>query len=352
MGQRGLHFTASAVPAADWPAYRRDAGLTGFSPLVGGLEQAPVVRWTYDLGGVATTTEQAQLVDLEGDGREELLRVTPDRLICQDVDGTPRWQTPPLAAPRLTHARDFAGDGTRGLLIETSSGVQHSRHMVNGVTGHVALLYTKRNVFSGSERIGRLLDDVPGQQLCAWWSGDPVGNFGGNSMRGIGNLWSFEDGLDTPRHRFHAEEVGTIYAPLHLLADMDGDGRRDMVMISHEQAWVYDLASGRRIMHTGWGPQIRTYWAATAAMPLHAGEPPALLMINPMIPGVQVVVQDGNTLVSKWKRVVGELEDQYQTKVRNRSRRSRPPLSTWIVTARLKSLPPSRTNTAMAAPIS
>src|SRR5262245_56784055 len=67
--RRGLHLTASAVPDSDWPAYRRDPGLSGFSPLIGGLGEAPTVRWSVELGGSRTSSEQAQLVDVNGDGR-------------------------------------------------------------------------------------------------------------------------------------------------------------------------------------------------------------------------------------------------------------------------------------------
>ena len=134
-------------------------------------------------------------------------------------------------------------------------------------------------------------------------------------MRGAGFLWSFKDGLESPHLMFHAEEVGVIYAPLHLFADMNGDGRDDMVMISHEEIWVYDLFTGRKLMQSKSGPQIRTYWAATAAIRLHDGELPSLIMINPMIPGVQLVTQDGKTAASRWKRVIGGVEDQYQSRV-------------------------------------
>jgi hypothetical protein len=61
---KGLRLASSDVPAAEWPAYRRDPGLTGFSPLVGGLAEAPHKRWMYDLGGASTSTEQVQLVDV------------------------------------------------------------------------------------------------------------------------------------------------------------------------------------------------------------------------------------------------------------------------------------------------
>ena len=72
---------AAAPPAGEWPSYRRDAGLTGFSPLAGGLQAAPLRRWGYDLGGATQAVEQVRLVDLNGDGHQELLRVLDLSLI-------------------------------------------------------------------------------------------------------------------------------------------------------------------------------------------------------------------------------------------------------------------------------
>lgn len=312
----GLRLTASTVPSAEWPAYRRDPALTGFSPLAGGLAEAPVVKWSFDLGGRPTPSEQAQLVDVNGDNREELLRVTADRIICQTVEGESLWQTPELLNPGIVQIRDFAGDGTRGLLISEDTGVEQRRYMVSGKSGRTVLLYPCRDAFGRYERVGKILPDVPGEQICAWWSGDPVTQFGGDGMRGVGFLWSFENGLEAPHQRFRAEEVGTIYAPLHLFADMNGDDHDDMVMISHEEMWVYDLNTGKKLMQSTWGPQIRTYWASTAAIRLRDDQRPSLLMINPMIPGVQRVTQDGQSATSRWKHVIGGVEDQYQSRVR------------------------------------
>ncbi len=261
----GLQLSADTVPAADWPVFRRDSGLTGFSPLSGGLENQPAVRWSFNLGGSPNPVEQAQLADVNGDGREELLRVLSDRLICQTVEGDVLWETQRFAHPQIIQVRDFAGDGTRGILVAASNGVAHDRHMVSGVSGKSAFLYTCANVFGRYERVGEILPDVPGEQLCAWWSGDSDTRFGADSARSVGHLWSFENGCDSPTVRFRVEEEGTIYAPLHLFADMNGDGTTDLVMISHEAMWVYDLQTGQRITHSVWGPQIRTYWAATGA---------------------------------------------------------------------------------------
>ena len=305
-----------AIPPGDWPAYRRDGGLTGFSPLRAGLATAPRKRWTYDLGGMPRNVEQVRLLDLNGDGRAELLRVLTDRLICQSVEGEPLWESQILDQPQLVLVRDFAGDGTRGLLVSSSNGVEHRRYLLSGTTGKATFLYACANVFGRYERHGKLLTGVPGEQLSAWWSGDSTTKFGGNTALGKGYLWSFEKGLEQPTLRFQASEEGTIYAPLQLIADMNGDGGAEMVMISHEAMWVYDLTSGKRLMQSTWGPQIRTYWAATAAVPLAEGELPSLLMINPFIPGVQVVTQDGVTARSKWKKVVGDTENQYQAQVK------------------------------------
>ena len=313
---KGLFLTGSRIPGADWPAYRRDRTLSGFSPLCGDLREAPHSNWRVDLGGTNRLLETVLLNDVNGDGQDELLRILPGQIICQNIHGKPLWTTDNLPQPKVTAIRDFAGDGTRGLLVDTYTGVEHAQYLISGLTGHATLLYKSRNVFGRYQRFGKLLKNVNGEQLCAWWSGDPVTTFGSDGMRGLGYLWSFENGLEKPHVRFQVEEVGTIYAPLHLFADMNRDNRTDLVMLSHEQVWVYDLASGEKLMQSSWGPQIRTYWAATAAEPLRPEEPPALLMINPMIPGVQVITQDGLQTTRSWKQVVGSVEDQYQSKVK------------------------------------
>ena len=303
-------------PGDLWPRYRHDAGLTGFSPLKGGLGEAPKILWTVDLGGPSIAAEQVRLEDIDGDDQDELLRILPDRLICQDVRGRKLWETEGLSNPVVRDVRDFAGDGTRGLLLTTDTGTESQIYIVSGKTGKKSLLYTMQNAFGGGERIGHLLSGVAGEQICAWWSGStPGGGHLGPDQVGKGYVWSFEKGVDNPTSRFEAEEFGVIYAPLHLIADMDGDGRPEMVMISHEQVWLFNLETNKRKAHYFWQPQIRSYMAQVAALPLKPGELPSLLMINRSIPGVEVITQDGKTATRKWKAIVGPAEDQYQPAV-------------------------------------
>lgn len=306
-------FAHAADPGGLWPRYRHDGGLTGFSPLKGGLGKVPKVLWTADLGGRSRPAENVRLEDFNGDGHDELLRILPDRLICQDVRGRKLWETDGLDNPVVREIRDFAGDGTRGLLISADTGTEAQIFLVSGKTGKKSLLYTTRNVFGSCERIGHILPQVAGEQLCAWWSGSaPGGGHQGADQVGHGYLWSFEKGVDNPIQRFNAAAFGVIYSPLHLIADMDGDGRAEMVIISHEQAWLFDLETSERKAYYHWQPQIRTYMAQAAALPLKPGELPSLLIINRSLPGVEVISQDGKTARRKWKAVVGPIEDQYQ----------------------------------------
>ena len=63
---------------------------------------------------------------------------------------------------------------------------------------------------------------------------------------------------------------------------------------------------------------IRTYYASIASVKLSpADRYPALVMINPHLPGLEAVRQDGKSEASRlWKVVVGGKEDQYQSAVR------------------------------------
>ena len=82
---------------SDWPSYRRDGGLSGFSPLRGGLDRAPTKLWTVDVGGQLSPSEQVHVEDVNGDGTDELLRVLSDRLVCQTIEGDRLWESKRLS---------------------------------------------------------------------------------------------------------------------------------------------------------------------------------------------------------------------------------------------------------------
>lgn len=220
-----LVFAATGLATDDahlWPTYRHDSSLAGFSPLRGGLATPPEVLWSVDLGGKMQPREAVQIRDVNGDGRDEVLRVQSDGIICQDLYGRQLWKADGLPNPVITDIRDYAGDGSVGILVKTNNWESNPIYMVSGKTGHKSLLYTMQSVFGSRSRIGKILPGVPGQQICVWWDG--WGEIG-KGQKAHGYLWSFENGVEEPVKRFETEEDGMIFSTNHLFADMDGDGK-------------------------------------------------------------------------------------------------------------------------------
>lgn len=303
---------SSAGPGADWPSFRHDAGLTGLSPLKGGMDKAPGELWSIDLGGPSYPAETVTIQDINGDGKVEVLRTLTDRLICQNLAGKKLWETKKIQKPLVRDIRDYAGDGGRGLLTTYTRALSTVYNMIDGRTGKMAELFSTQNVFGGTPRTGHILQGVKGQQYCFPWSG--------GEEEAWFHLFSFEKGCARPTKRFYAYEKAMIYAPIHVFVDVDGDGEIEFVMLSHEQMWAWDIKTGKRKFYTTWLPQrrrIRSYMSYSAMMPLKPGQLPSLLEISSHIPGVEVVTQDGNGHSKLlWRKLVWRIEHQYQQEVK------------------------------------
>jgi outer membrane protein assembly factor BamB len=301
-----------AVVGADWPSVRHDGGLTGQSPLKGGLGQAPGELWSVDLGGPSLPMEYATIQDVNGDGKNEVLRPMADRLVCQDLTGKKLWEVDKLQNPIVKDIRDYAGDGGRGLLTTYTKALSTVYLMIDGRTGKSATLFSTHDVFGGTPRTGHLLPGVKGQQYCFPWSG-------GEEEAWV-HLFSFEKGVAHPTRRLYAYEKAMIYAPLHVFVDVDGDGQNEFVMLSHEQLWAWDLKTWERKFYTTWVPKrhrIRSYMSYSGMMPLKPGQLPSLLEISMHIPGVEVVTQDGKGHSKLlWRKLVWKEEYQYQQEVK------------------------------------
>src|SRR5438034_602299 len=142
----------------------------------------------------------------------------------------------PASAPPALDIRDFAGDGSRGILLTTSLAGRVETFMVAGRTGQTTLLWRDENNFGGHLRIGKLLPQVPGAQVASTASGTAPPAPWGGSIR----LVSFAAGLERPRFHLRQFVEGGFYAPLILFADLDADGKAEMVVISHEEIWTFD----------------------------------------------------------------------------------------------------------------
>lgn len=303
----------SFLAGSDWPMYRHDPALSAESPLRGGLAEVPSVEWTLDLGGPHVPSESVVVRGVTGDGQDEFLTLSADSIACRDSRGNLLWKLDNFLNPTLVNILDFAGDGSRGILLTTTRAGKIDTYMINGRTGKAAHLWLDENNFGGHTRMGKLLPGVAGVQIAATASGQTPPAPHGGDVR----LVSFERGLDHPHFRVRQHVTGVFYSPLILIADLDGDGHDEIIAISHEQIWAFDPKSGEQRFYAGYGASIRTYMATIAAIKLAPADAcPALVMINHSLPGLKAVSQDGKSFARElWKVVVGGVEDQYQKRV-------------------------------------
>ncbi len=104
---------------ADWPMPRHDPQRTGLATGQSNL-QTPGAYWRYYLGGQLDSTG-ARLLDIDGDGHDELLLIRGGRLVALRSNATEVWESAPLALIGMEAIADLDGDGKNEAIVYSNA---------------------------------------------------------------------------------------------------------------------------------------------------------------------------------------------------------------------------------------
>ncbi len=231
-----LFFTAGAS-VADWPTARQNPRRTGVSGLGSDIVK-PAVYWRARLGGALGPSE-VLVHDLDGDGALDMVVAVGGQLVRYTAGGSVVWSTGPRDLTRIEALVDLDLDGTPEVI---ASGLR-TVGVVSAISGQVLWSLPPSEIGTpGAIRVGDV-DAKPGPELwvdtcgcCAIESGNS------------GVIYSFPGGLSAPvklgvpPHRPHCGAQSDV------VADIDGDGKREMVSMSDDTATAFD--SGGAVIAT------------------------------------------------------------------------------------------------------
>ena len=189
---------ALAAESDDWPRYGHDGALTGRSPLHGRITN-PQTLWSCSTAGSELLLE---IVSAQGEHRWSF---------DAKADATVNPQAPRVPAPRPP-ALDIDGSGVLRPAAE-----------------------------SYHERWARILPNTKGWQRVAWnqtWTDQKVCRL---------QLFAYDQGSDKPRLVWQTDPPeDTIFQPLDLVYDLNGNGIPEVCVAAHYRVMIFEGATGRK----------------------------------------------------------------------------------------------------------
>lgn len=231
----GIHLCTFGVAAlsawnaaADWPVARHDPRRTGLSTTSSDIKK-PAPYWRARLGGALSPT-QVYVSDVDQDGKRDLLFVAGGELLLSTPSGTNLWRTGSRDFVQIVGVADLDMDGKLDVVASTESAVS----VVAGATGKIEWVQPDGELGTpGAFRIG----DVDGDSSPDLWL-DACGCCS-IEVGSPGAVYSFAKGFGAPTKLGDPPARPHCGAASNTLADMDGDGRLDMIHMSDDVATLF-----------------------------------------------------------------------------------------------------------------
>jgi outer membrane protein assembly factor BamB len=229
----------------DWPMYGATLENTHYQEMVGAMETAPYVKWSY-------ATEDwvechgAAVADIDGDGAMEVvIGSNDDKVYCLDgVTGLLEWSYPTggsvFSSPA---AADIDGDDTMEVVVGS---YDSNIYCLNGITGLVEWSYAAGGPVYSSPSVANV-DGVTGMEVVVGSINDKVYCLDGAT----GTIkWSYQTGDDV----FSSPAV----------ADVDEDGDVEVVIGSDDHK-VYCLNGATGVVKWSYPTGDKIYSSPAAA---------------------------------------------------------------------------------------
>lgn len=246
----------SPAPAApgDWPEPRHDPDLTAIQPAPGVMRTAPTLLADYDTGRTPPSLTPV-------DNRGSHLALVSGTLHCYDPTGRERWSSRPegLTFTRIVACEDLDADGKKEIVLEAGRPAQPYGAVVSLSLADGRLLW-KEDVepmsYSWQAYVSAYLPVAPGKQVLVVMQGYPP-----DKDNGYCALYEFPKGQKPTRRWRYPFSAYTCF-PAVFTTDVDGDGVKEIAIISHSRMWVLDAPTGQIKQFIGWDvspANVRSY---------------------------------------------------------------------------------------------